>query len=170
MRTFILNILFLIFISLISYGQKYFTLQAGAWNNVTNVWSLDNITPCGCYPGNILSSDTVIVNHAINLNASLDASSLSQISVKASGSISNPAADITITNSVVLADGAVEVNKFIVGDGGFFQLKSSNLIINSRMLISGTFNTDFSNITVMNGNIEVSATGKVFLEIGRAHV
>lgn len=163
MRTFILNLLFLIFISLISYGQKYFTLQAGAWNNVTNVWSLNGVTPCGCYPGNLLSSDTVIINHAINLNASLDANSLSQISVKASGSISNPGADITVTNSVVLADGAVDVNKFIVGDGGFFQLKSSTLIINSRMLISGTFSTDFSNITVINGNIEVSATGKVFL-------
>jgi hypothetical protein len=163
MRTFILNILFLIFIAFISYGQKYFTLQAGAWNNVTNVWSLNGTTPCGCFPGNSLTNDTVIVNHPIDLTANLDANSLSQISVKNSGSLSNSAVDITITNSIVLADGSVNINKFIVGDGGFFQLKNSNLIINSRMLISGTFSTEFSNITVINGNIEVYASGKVFL-------
>lgn len=163
MRTFILNILFLIFISLISYGQKYFTLQAGTWNDVTSVWSLNGVTPCGCYPGNSLTNDTIIVNHQIDLTSSLDANSLSHISVKSSGSLSNPAVDITITNSIVLADGFVDVNKFIVGDGGYFQLKNSNLVINSRMLISGTFSTEFSNITVINGNIEVFQTGKVFL-------
>jgi hypothetical protein len=62
-------------------SQTYYTLTSGNWNNTTNVWSLNGTTPCGCFPGNTLVSDTLYVSHPLNLTAHINASATSKIQV-----------------------------------------------------------------------------------------
>jgi len=163
MKAFYTTLLFLLSFSTLSLGQKYFSLNSGNWNNTSNVWSLNGVTPCGCFPGNNLNTDTVFVNHPINLTANLNASSLSKVQVNPGGSISNLAYTLKVTNSVVIADGSFAIKELNIATGGSFIISGSTLIINSRMLISGYFESKNSGIEVLNGNIEVSPTGSVVL-------
>ena len=147
MKLFTLNTLFFFLISFVSYGQTYKTLASGNWNNVTNVWSTNGVTPCGCFPGNNITSDTVIVNHPLTLNASLNANSLSKIQINSSGSLTNPSFDVTISNSIVLANGSLSIRKLDVAAGGTFALTNSVLMINGSIDINGVFTSSFSNIS-----------------------
>lgn len=159
--------LFLIFsISFISYGQKYYTLASGNWNNTTSVWSLNGLTPCGCFPTNTLISDTVIVNHPINLTANLSASASSKIDVSPTGSLSNSLFDLVISNSITLSNGSINIRSLRVNVGGIFEIYNSSLIISLNVDIYGLFKSSFSNITVISGNIEIFSTGSFILSDG----
>jgi hypothetical protein len=166
MRTLILDIIFLLLISFISYGQKYYTLTSGNWNNTTTVWSLNGSTPCGCYPGNSLVTDTIVVNHPLSLTAHLNASTLSKIQINSGGSLSNSLFDIYIANSVVLANGSINVKKLTVAAGAAFTISNSTLMINAAIDIYGSFQATFSNIYVLAGNIEVFSTGSFVIGNG----
>lgn len=170
MRTLILNILFILLISFISYGQKYYTLTSGNYNNTTNVWSLNGITPCGCFPGYNLISDTLIVDHPVNLTGNMAANSLSKIQVNPTGSMSNSAVNVTVSNSLVMANGSFSINKLTVDAGATFEVSNSTLFINASLDIYGTFISDFSNIYVNLGNIQIYSTGSfIVLDGTRIH-
>ena len=166
MKLFTLNTLFFFLISFVSYGQTYKTLASGNWNNVTNVWSTNGVTPCGCFPGNNITSDTVIVNHPLTLNASINANSLSKIQINSSGSLTNPSFDVTISNSIVLANGSLSIRKLDVAAGGTFALTNSVLMINGSIDINGVFTSSFSNIYFAGGNMQVFNTGSIIIGNG----
>lgn len=170
MRTLILNILFILLISFISYGQKYYTLTSGNYNNTTNVWSLNGVTPCGCFPSYNLISDTLIVNHPVNLTGNITANTQSKIQVNSAGSMSNSAVNVTVSNSLVLADGSFSINRLIVDAGATFEITNSTLFINASLDIYGTFISDFSNIYVNIGNIDIYPSGSfIVLDGTRIH-
>jgi hypothetical protein len=166
MKPFILNALFFFLISFVSYGQTYNTLASGNWNNVTSVWSTNGVTPCGCFPGNIMNSDTIIVNHPLTLNASLNANSLSKIQVNSSGSLSNSSFDVTISNSIILANGSLSIRKLAVEAGGKFSITNSVLMVNGSIDINGEFTSILSNIYFAGGNMQVFNTGSIIIGNG----
>lgn len=163
MRLLLLEAVFILLCSFISLGQKYYTLASGNWNNTTNVWSLNGVTPCGCFPGNNLVTDSLFINHPINLTANINASTLSKILINPGGNLSNSGFDLIINNSVVLANGAVNIRNLYIGSGGSFSIYSSTLIVNVNMDIYGSFYAEFSNLTAMGGNIQVFPTGSFII-------
>jgi len=169
MRTSTLTLCFFVVISFISYGQKYYTLNSGNWNNTTNVWSLNGVIPCGCYPGNSLITDSIIVNHPINLTANLSASSLTKIQVNQGGSLTNSNFRMSINNSLLLSDGIVSIKELNIGTNGSLILNSSSLLVNSRIQVSGYLEANNSDIFVIGGNLEVYSSG-TFVITGNAYV
>jgi len=159
MRPYYTNLLFILSFSTLSFGQKYYSLNSGNWNNTTNVWSLNGITPCGCYPGNNLITDSIFVSHPINLTSNLSASSLSKIQINPSGSLSNSNFRLAISNSVVIANGSISVKEINVSTGGSLIISNSSILVNSRILLSGYLEANASNVTIIGGNIEVYASG-----------
>lgn len=145
-------LLIILFIGSFAHSKKFYTLNAGNWNN-TAIWSLNNSTPCGCFPGYNVTTDTITVNHAMNLTGTVNASSSGRINVNSSGSVSSTTADIFVNNAVILANGAVNIRNLNVGMGGLFRITSSVMIINLNMDIYGSLIVDHSTITILNGNL-----------------
>lgn len=164
MKNIFFSLLAFLSICFISHGQKYYTLNSGNWNNTTTVWSLDGITPCSCFPGNSLLTDTIFVNNPINLTSNVSASSLSKIEINTTGALSNSTFDLFISNSIVLANGSISVRNLNIGLGGNFEISSSSLLVNLNLDVAGILKSSLSNITIINGNIQVSSTGSVLLE------
>lgn len=163
MKTSYLVLFFFVIICFISYGQKYYTLNSGNWNNITNVWSLNGITPCGCYPGNSLVTDSIFVSHPVNLTGNISASSLTKIQVNSSGSLGSSNYRMAITNSVVLANGAINIKELNVGTNGSLILNNSSLLVHSRIQVYGYLESNASDITVMGGNIDVYSSGSFII-------
>ena len=163
MQKILLELILILFCSFVSLGQKYYTLNSGNFNNTADVWSLDGVTPCGCFPGNNLIADSLIIDHTINLTANLTAASLSKIQIHNGGSLSNSSFDLTIDNSIVLSHGSVNLRKLNIAPGGSFSIENSSLIISSSMDIYGSFLATFSNVTVINGNIQIYPTGSFII-------
>jgi hypothetical protein len=149
-----------------AFSQTYSTLTSGNWNNTTNVWSLNGSTPCGCFPGNNLVGDTLVVSHPLNLTAHVNASATSKIQVGSSGSMSNALFDITISNSIFLAEGNMNIKKLIINAGGVFQLTNSILMINASSDIYGQLQSNNADIQFLTGNLQVFPSGSVFLSNG----
>jgi hypothetical protein len=147
-------------------SQTYYTLTSGNWNNTTNVWSLNGTTPCGCFPGNTLVSDTLYVSHPLNLTAHINASATSKIQVGNGGSMSNALFDVTISNSIVLAEGNLNIKKLTINAGGLFQLNNSVLMVNGSSDVFGQFNANNSDIQLLAGNVQVFPSGNVQLTNG----
>jgi hypothetical protein len=139
-------------ISPLAGAKKFYTLSNGNWNNTTNVWSLDNTTPCGCFPGYSITSDTLTINHPLSLTGNVNSSSSGRIRVNSSGSISSTTADIIVNNSVVLSYGAVTVRSLNVGNGGLFSIQNASLIINSNLDNYGSLTLDKAALHLLNGN------------------
>jgi hypothetical protein len=163
MRLLLMEAAFILLCSFISLGQKYYTLASGNWNNTTNVWSLNGVTPCGCFPGNNLVTDSLIISHPINLTSNINASTLSKVQINPGGNLSNSGFDLIINNSVVLANGGVNIRNLYIGADGRFEINSSTLIVNVNMDIYGSFYAEFSNLTVMGGNIQVFPSGSFII-------
>lgn len=162
MKRFILFSLQIFLLNIAVQAQKYTSLKSGNWDNTTDVWSTNGETPCGCNPGSVLNGDTIIVNHEVRPMANLSLAGSTNLRVNSSGSISNSLFDIVVDHSLILADGAISVNKLMVNTGGKFELTNTSLIVNSRILIKGTFTSINTNITVIGGNIQVYQGGQVF--------
>lgn len=164
MRTLNLTLLFFVAVCFISFGQKYYTINSGNWNNTTNVWSLNGVTPCGCNPGNSLSADSIIIGHSINMGANINVDNSSNIFIKASGSLSNPSNNLTINNSTVLSYGILVIKELIINADATLELNSSSIIVNNRIHVYGIFKTVFSNITQLSGNANVWQSGTFILD------
>ncbi|XOV67374.1 MAG: T9SS type A sorting domain-containing protein [Fluviicola sp.] len=157
---------FIVFLSIItnnSFGATYTTLASGDWQNTTNVWSLDGITPCGCSPGNNPNGDTVIVNHSLTSGQNLEFSNGAFLSVTANGGIDSNGS-LVFTNSDGSINGNVTTNKFIVNPTATVDLNNAILTTNSQVDIFGTVNID-GGYTLMNGgNVEVHPGGTLNLD------
>jgi hypothetical protein len=127
---------------------------------------LNGTTPCGCFPGNTLVSDTLFVSHPVNLTAHINASTTSKIQVGGTGSISNALFNVTISNSIVLAEGNLNIKKLTINSGGVFQLKNSILMINASSDIYGLLQADNADIQFLAGNIQVFPTGNIQMTNG----
>lgn len=157
------NLLFLLLLSSNLFGQKYYTLTNGNWNNTTNVWSLNGVTPCGCFPGNSLVTDTLIINNAINLTAHITASTNSIIQLNSSGQLSNINFSMSITSSQIISDGYISIRKLTINAGAKLTVSNSTLITNAGVDIYGTLIADFSNLINNGGNSETFSTGTISL-------
>ena len=145
-------LLFGLFISPFVQAKKYYTLNNGNWNNTTNVWSLNNSTPCGCFPGYTISTDTLTINHPVALTGNVNSSASGRIRVNSSGSLSSTAADIFINNSVVLSYGAINIRSLNVGTGGLFSIQNASLIVNLNLDNYGSLTLDHAAVHQLNGN------------------
>jgi hypothetical protein len=163
MKTLLLNLCIFSFTTFFSFSQKYYTLASGNWNNTTNVWSLNGVTPCGCFPGNNLLTDSVYINHPVSLTATINASTLSKIQINPGGNLSTNTFDMVINNSIVLANGSVSIRNLSIATGGRFEIYNSTLIVSINMDIYGSFYSQFSNISAMGGNIQVFPSGSFII-------
>jgi hypothetical protein len=66
---------------------------------------------------------------------------------------------MAINNSLVLADGIISVKELNIGSNGSLILTNSSLGVQSRILVSGYLEANFSDIFVIFGNLEVYASG-----------
>ncbi len=151
----LLTLSFGLVISLFSQAKKYYTLTTGNWNNTTTVWSLNNSTPCGCFPGYTITTDTITVNHSVSLTGTVNSSSSGRIRVNPSGSINSTVSDIFVNNSVVLAYGAVTVRSLNVGSGGLFSIQNASLFVNLNLDNYGSLILDHAAIHQINGNFSI---------------
>ena len=145
-------LLFVLIISTVAHAKKYYTLTNGNWNNTTSVWSLNNSTPCGCFPGYSINLDTVTVNHPVTLTGTVNSSSTGRIRVNTSGSLNSAIADIFVNNSVVLAYGAVTVRSLNIGTGGMFSIQNASLFVNLNLDNNGSLVIDHAAVHQINGN------------------
>lgn len=157
------NLLLFILLCFNSHGQKYFTLTNGDWNNTANVWSLNGVTPCACFPGNSLITDTLVIDHKINLTAHISASSNSIIQINSKAELSNIMYSLNITGSQVIANGSISIRKLTINAGAKLQVINSTLITNAGIDVYGTLIVDFSNLLNNGGNSETFSTGTVSL-------
>lgn len=163
MKTILHAGLFILLVNFPIYGQKYYTLSDGEWNNTNSVWSLNGSTPCGCFPGNILNADTLEISHSIKMTGNVTVKGLSKMNIHPGGNVSNPDFDIFVVNSSVLAQGSISVRQLSIGTSGSFNLKNSSLAVQNRILIAGFFISNQSNIVMNNGNMEISSSGSLYL-------
>lgn len=161
MKTSKLQLLFFILISFTSYSMKFTSLKSGNYNNKNDVWSKNGVTPCGCFPGNSVISDTIIIKHPITLISNLSLSTLSNLQIIVGGQIIGSTCDITLTNSKIIANSGLSVEKFSIGVGSEVNVNGSSLISSNGMDNYGSLIADFSNIINIGGNIETFATGLI---------
>lgn len=163
MKTSYIALALFVSICFLSYSQKYYTLTNGNWNNTTNVWSLNGVTPCGCYPGNSLVTDSIFVSHPITMTANISASSLSKVQINASGSLNSANYRLAVNNSLVFTDGTISIKEINIGTNGNLVINNSSMVVGSRILNSGTFEINHSDVIVIGGNLEVYSTGKLYI-------
>jgi hypothetical protein len=150
-----LYLLFVLCISTAAHAKKYYTLTNGNWNNTTTVWSLNNSTPCGCFPGYAISVDTLTINHPIALTATVNSSASGRIRVNPSGAMTSNVSDLFVNNSVVLAYGAVTVRSLNVGIGGLFSIQNASVFVNLNLDNYGTIVLDHAALNQLNGNMTI---------------
>ena len=159
-------LLLFVFIPFISSAVHYRTLINGNWNNLTTVWSTNGISPCGCAPSVNLLSDTVTLNHPINLTAHLSANAFSKLQINQNGNLTNSLFDVSISNSILVANGSMNIKKLTIQNGGAFSIAYSVLMLNGSSNINGQFNANSSSIYILAGNLDVSSTGQFNLTNG----
>lgn len=150
-------------ISPLAQAKKYYTLTNGNWNNTSNVWSLNNTTPCGCFPGYNIAIDTLYINHPVSLTGTVNSSANGRINVNSAGSIASSVSDIFINNSVLIAFGSVTVRSLNVGTGGNLSIKNTSVIVNLNFDNYGSTIIDNSAMNFMNGNINNWSGGNIQL-------
>lgn len=148
----------LILLPFFTHAVHYRTLVNGNWNNTTNVWSTNGSSPCGCAPASNLISDTITINHPVNLTSHLSAAAASRLEINTNGTLTNALFDVTVSNSIFLANGSINIKKLIVQNGGSFNIANSVLMLNGSSTINGSLSTTASYIYLLAGNFDI-ATG-----------
>jgi len=147
-----------------TYSAVYTTINNGSWNNTTNVWSLNGVSSCNCSPNPSVSVDTIIIQNNITLTSDLTIDNNGLIRILTGGILANISYKLTVLNGEIISNGALTVNELNLGTLGKATLFSSFLNIQNKLIIDGTFTSDFSNTNVNLGNIKVNATGSFVLE------
>ena len=140
-----------------SYAVTYTTLTDGDWNNTTNVWSTDGVTPCGCFPGYNINNKDIIVNHNITTTGDLKVMNASTLTVNTScfiGSDNN----IIVSGSVLNIYGSCAAVKLTQSTGSTVNLIGATITLYKRYeILAGTLNMDSSFLTIVDGNFDISA-------------
>lgn len=147
----------LILVSMASFSQTYTTLKAGAWNNMTDIWSLDGSTPCLCSPGANSQGVDIIVNHDISVNQILD------FMLGSTVQINNAVLSSSKKISIWDASFVIDTSLLFLHSGGEIEVKSNGRIsqINGgKIKIIENDNDDITNAGIIdvcsNCCIEVS--------------
>jgi len=146
----------LLLLPYLSHAVHYRTILNGNWNNTTNVWSTNGTSPCGCAPASNVNSDTITINHPINLTSHLSAAAASRLEINTNGTLTNSLFDVTVSNSIFLANGSINIKKLIVQNGGSFNIANSVLILNGSSTINGSLSTTASYIYLLAGNFDIA--------------
>jgi hypothetical protein len=152
-RTYLFALLLLPYFT---HAVHYRTLLNGNWNNTTNVWSTNGSSPCGCAPASNLISDTITINHPVNLTSHLTAAAASRLEINTNGTLTNSLFDVTVSNSIFLANGSINIKKLIVQNGGSLQITNSVLMLNGPSTVNGLLTATSSNIYLLSGNLDIS--------------
>lgn len=163
-------ILFLFFCSTVN-AVTYTSINAGTWNNTTNVWSLDGVTPCGCTPGSISGGNDIVVNHLITLSYNLSFSAGSTILVNPTGSLTGPYI-LTPWNSTLVFMGDIIVARFSQGVGTNTTLTNGAVLsLTDRFILhGGVFTCDNALISMPSGNFDVTSASAILNVINGSKV
>jgi hypothetical protein len=147
-----------------AFSITYTTINNGNWNNATNVWSLNGVAPCNCFPNPTINGETIIVKHNINNTADLTISNNGAISILIGGKLINNTFNLNVISGTVTSQGTLSVKELFIDVLGSVYLSASLLNIQSKMIIDGSMTANFSNMYVLLGNTTVGATGSFILE------
>lgn len=163
MKQLILSLSGILLSSSFSFGITFTTINDGDWSNTSNVWSTNGTTACNCYPGVNTSADSIIIQNNLSFSENLTFEGGVFVYIKNSFCLINPLLNINIRNSQVLNNGILSANELRIGNQGTLNCVSSVLNVTSRLLVYGDFNSNFSNIYVSNGNIDIYSSGSFIL-------
>lgn len=153
------SIIFLVFITGSSFAITYTTINDGDWNDNTTVWSTNGTSPCNCSPGTTPTADTIIIQNNLSFSNHLVFDGGVFVWIKNGSCLINPLFNVTVRNGLILNNGILSVNELRLNNLGKIDCISSVLNVRSRLLVSGKFYSNFSNIYIALGNIDISSTG-----------
>jgi hypothetical protein len=139
-----------------THAVHYRTILNGNWNNTTNVWSTNGSSPCGCAPSSNIISDTITINHPVNLTSHLSAAVSSKLQINTNGTLSNSLFDVSISNSILVANGSINIKRLTIQNGGSLQITNSVLMLNGPSTVNGLLTTTSSNIYLLSGNLDIA--------------
>lgn len=152
------------FLGFIGRSMTYTSINDGEWNNTVYVWSTNGSTPCNCTPGLTVNTDTIVVQNNVLLSGNLTLQAGAVLEILSGASLMNPAMGITVKNGKLISNGLVSVSRLTILKFGIAEFFSSVLEIKTQMDVDGIFLSNFSNIFVTLGNIEIGSTGNLTLE------
>ncbi len=144
------------------YGQTYTTLTGGDWDNTTDVWSTDGITPCLCEPGDELDGFNVDILHTTNLNTDIEIKAGGVMTVSAGAEVANVEYKIEVKDGSLISNGLIKSKELEVKESGTVQLLGGTEI-DAKFVIEGTASFD-SLVTILNANLEIKTSGVVTIE------
>lgn len=143
-----------------SFALTYTSINDGNYNDITNVWSTNGSTPCNCSPNAIINNDTVIIQNSINTTSHITLNNNNALlKILPGGILNNINFKLIIKKGKVISNGTIETKELNIEATGRIELFSSVLNIQSRILCEGTFISEFSNIYIALGNIDVGVNG-----------
>ncbi len=148
----------------------YTTLTNGIWSDVTNVWSTNGVTPCGCTPGATSAGNDIVVNHQITTSYTLVINAGSVFTVNPGGQILG-SDDVITFNASIDFFGPVSLNKLSVATGATVTLHNG-AILNMNNQLQVTFGIFINDGGLSNsGGISVDPTASLITMNGaRMHV
>lgn len=159
MKTLLTSILVCV-VGLKGLALTYTTINDGNWNDITSVWSTNGTTPCNCSPNSIINNDTIIVQNTVIPTSHITLNNNNALlRILPGGSLMNLAFKLIIKKGKVISNGTIETLELNIEAPGRVELFSSVLNIQSRILCDGTFISEFSNIYIAMGNIDVGVNG-----------
>lgn len=156
------NLVLTCFLSVLSSGfssaATYTSLTSGLWNNVTNVWSLDGITPCGCNPGTTVSGDIIVINHPVTTVADLILNGTTSLTVNAGGQLIG-GNNIDISNATMDFFGPVSINRLDMGLGSVVRIHTGVIFNmgNQLQMTLGLMIVDGGLVSSGGADIEIGA-------------
>lgn len=157
-------ILVSLFISSVTFGSTYITINDGAWDDESDVWSTNGIAPCNCTPGRSSNGNDIIINNDILTSYDVIINN-SHLTVSKSGSLKGNYS-ATTANAVINLRGEIELAQytqesntiFNLTEGASFYLNSSCTILGGRVTLSE------STMNLSSGNLKVSAAASLIVE------
>lgn len=164
LQLFTAAVLLVLFTARHSISQTYTTLTDGNWSNVTNVWSLDGVTPCGCMPPNPTAGVDIYIDHNLNLGMDLDITGGSHVDLEPyTSSIIGGGSTITVDNSTFIINSDLDVQGLQILTGATVNVYGYvSIQTNNSMDIYGTLNV-LGGYFEANSSINVQASGAMIL-------
>lgn len=165
LQLFFAAVLLVLFTVRHSIAQTYTTLTDGNWSNVTNVWSLDGVTPCGCMPPNPTAGVDIDVFHNLTLGFDLDITGGSQVYLRpGTSSLIGGGSTITVVDGYFRINSSLDVQGLDIPIGGTVDVYGYVQIqTNNSMDIYGVMNV-LGGYFQANSSINVMSTGTLILQ------
>jgi len=122
--------------SFLYFSQTYTSINDGAWNNTTNVWSLDGVTPCGCQPGHV-DALIVIVQNNLTLSGDLEIKNAGNLTISSIGEITTSSKGVRVINGLLTNHGIFNIKSLEVKSAGVVTLSGKSTFDN-KFFIEGS--------------------------------